>query len=80
MKVRAILHISTVSVINDDLKLTDINANDISAAHGFHKDGVENNSVIYVKFKGRMQRNKVYEERKKTEKRKNWEQIKVYKH
>ena len=56
---------AVVSVINDDLKLTDINANDISAAHGFHKDGVENNSVIYVKFKGRMQRNKVYEERKK---------------
>ena len=57
---------AVISVINNDLELPNISTSDISTAHGFHRDGVEDNSIIYVKFKGMVERRRT----QKTEKRK----------
>ena len=50
---------AVISVINEELELPDTTVDDLCTAHGFHKDGAEDNSVVYAKFTRVATKNKV---------------------
>lgn len=55
---------AVVALINKELDMPNVKLEHISTAHGFHKDGKEDNSVVYAKFTNRDIKNDVFAKRK----------------